>query len=103
VVHGDDQAAVVPVSAADDQTFGRVRVGRRTWVFVRFATGTTLERVLGEGEELPLADVPTYIAVGRADDTTIEIGGRAIDTDRFIVNGELRVGSSQLSRLVALR
>jgi hypothetical protein len=103
VVHGDDQAAVVPVSTADDPTLGRVRVGRRTWVFVRFATGTTLERVLGEGEELLLADVPTYIAVGHADDTTIEIGGRAIDTDRFTVNGELRVGSSQLSRLVALR
>lgn len=105
VVRGDDQArpAVVPVSTSPQTSVGHVRVGQPTWVFVRFATGTTLERMLGGGEELVLQDVPTYIAVGTADDTTVEIGGQSLDTSRFTVNGELRVGSSQLARLVALR
>jgi hypothetical protein len=94
---------MVPVSTSGQTSVGHVRVGQRTWVFVRFATGSTLERMLGSGEELVLKDVPTYIAVGTADDTTVEIGGQSLDTSRFTVNGELRVGSSQLARLVALR
>jgi transcriptional regulator with XRE-family HTH domain len=95
--------AMVTVSTSPQKAFGHVRVGQRTWVFVRFVTGTTLERTLGSGEELVLTDVPTYIAVGTADETSVEIGGQSLDTTRFTVNGQLRVGSTQLARLVALR
>ncbi|MEO8482564.1 MAG: helix-turn-helix domain-containing protein [Acidobacteriota bacterium] len=95
--------AMVPVSTAAPKSVGHLRVGQRTWVFVRFATGATLERTLGSGEELILKEVPTYIAVGTADDTSIEIAGQSIDTSLFTVNGQLRVGASQLARLVAMR
>jgi len=95
--------AMIPVSSSTRGSIGHVRVGQRTWVFVRYATGTTLERTLGGGEELVLNDVPTYIAVGTADDTSIEIAGQPIDTSRFTVNGQLRVGSSQLARLASTR
>lgn len=101
----DDSAppAMVPVSTSAGRSVGHVRVGQRTWVFVRFATGTTLERTLGGGEELTLKDVPTYIAVGNAEDASVEIAGQSLDTSLFTVNGQLRVGASQLARLVALR
>ncbi len=95
--------AMIPVSTSPQGSVGRVKVGQRTWVFVRFAGGSTLERTLGGGEELVLTNVPTYIAVGTADDTSIDIGGQPLDTSRFTVNGQLRVGSSQLARLVASR
>lgn len=94
---------MIPVSTSTQSSVGRVRVGQRTWVFVRYAGGSTVERTLGGGEELVLINVPTYIAVGTADDTSIDIGGQPLDTSRFTVNGQLRVGSSQLARLVASR
>jgi hypothetical protein len=95
-------SSLVPVSVADPRT-GTVRVGQRTWVFVRYASGATLERTLSGGEELVLDGEPIYIAVGTADRTSIEIGGRPIDNSLFTVNGQLRVGSSQLARLASAR
>ena len=52
---------------------------------------------------MALAERPTYLAVGSADETVVEIEGQAIDNSQFIVNGALRVGSSQLAQLVARR
>jgi hypothetical protein len=100
--HPDGLDMVPAVAAEPAGSVGRVRVGQRTWVFVRYASGTTLERVLGGGEELVLKDVPIYIAVGSAEAASIEIAGQALDTSLFTVNGQLRVGSSPLARLTSL-
>jgi hypothetical protein len=78
---------------------GQVTVARRTWVFVRYGDNTTVTRGLAPGEAFVLQDVPTYLAVGAAEDTSVVIGGHAIDNSLYTVNGQLRVRSSQLARL----
>ena len=102
-VHATTAALAIAPPLATTPAAGRVRVGQPTWVFVRYANGTTLERVLGRGEVLTLQERPTYLAVGSADETVVELDGQAIDNSPFIVNGALRVGSSQLAQLVARR
>lgn len=78
---------------------GQVTVARRTWVFVRYGDNTTVTRGLAPGEAFVLQDMPTYLAVGAAEDTSVIIGGHAIDNAQYTVNGQLRVRSSQLARL----
>jgi cytoskeletal protein RodZ len=90
-------------SVGPDDAIGRVRVGKRTWIFVRYVDNSTVERGLAPGEEFILEDRPIYLAVGVAEDTDVEIGGHTIDNSLFTTNGQLRVGSSQLARLAPAR
>jgi hypothetical protein len=87
--------------APDDATVvGRVRVSQGTWIFVRYADNSTVEQRLGSGEEFVLHRAPVYLVVGSADKADVEIAGHTIDNTRFTTNGQLRVGSSYLARLV---
>lgn len=89
-----------PIAAtAPTEIAGRVRVAKRTWVFVRHADNSTIERGLDPGEEFLLRARPIYLAVGVAAGADVEISGHPIDTTRFTTNGQLRVGASQLAAL----
>ena len=95
----EDQAPSSRESVAATDVYGRVRVEAPTWIFVRYANNSTSERGLAAGDEFVLRQLPTYLAVGSAQGTHIEIGGREINSAAFIANGQLRIGSSSLARL----
>jgi hypothetical protein len=101
-VRQDERAAAVPLAdtASSADVFGRVRAETPTWVFVRYANNATAERGLAAGDEFVLRERPTYLAVGSAESVHVEISGREIDTAAFAANGQLRIGSSSLARLV---
>jgi hypothetical protein len=81
------------------QSFGRVRVANTTWIFVRYANNSTVERGLAAGDEFVLRDVPSYLMVGSADGTDVEIAGHRIESERFLSNGQIRIGASALAKL----
>ncbi len=85
-----------PVRSGDGE-FGYVRVPETTWVFVRYADNSTVERVISPADRFVLRAQPVYLAVGRAPGAEVVLVGEPIDTGRFVVDGQLRIGSAFLS------
>jgi transcriptional regulator with XRE-family HTH domain len=83
--------------AASGNAAGYVRVPRTTWVFVRYQDNSVVERVISPGDTFALRETPVYLAAGVASGADVVIDGERIDTDRFDVNGQLRIGSAFLS------
>ncbi len=94
-------AAVPAPSAAASRaaagSIGHIRVPHSTWVFVRYVDNSVVERVIGPADTFVLRDVPVYVAVGAASGAEVVLEGHRIDTTRFNVNGQLRIGSAFLS------
>lgn len=95
--------AFVPASSspgavlATGDGVGHIRVPRATWVFVRYHDNSVVERVIGSGETFVLRATPIYVAIGAASGAEVVLEGQRIDTSRFNVNGQLRIGSAFLS------
>ncbi len=85
--------AAVPAAAAPDTPggpYGTVRAGSGTWVFVRYADGTTAQRTLDAGFTFTIAPRPIYLVVG-ATDVVLTVGGRRIDVTPWVTDGEVRI------------
>ena len=92
-----DVASATTARAVSGNWVGYVRVPRATWVFVRYQDNSVVERVISPGDTFVLRDTPIYLAVGAAAGAEVVIDGERIDTNRFDVNGQLRIGSAFLS------
>lgn len=88
-------AVATGLSASTDA--GRIHVSEPTWIFVRYANNSTVERRLRSGEEFRLRDVPVYVAVGTAQGTEVTVAGQRVDVEPFTANGELRIGAAYLA------
>jgi hypothetical protein len=89
-----------PTAEEPATVVGRVKVAAPTWIFVRYGDNSTAEQSIRPGQEFVLRRKPVYLAVGVAEGADVVIGGRVLDSARFATNGQLRVGASQLARLV---
>ncbi|MDA1184193.1 MAG: helix-turn-helix domain-containing protein [Acidobacteria bacterium] len=83
---------------------GHVIVAQASWVFVRYADGTTVERTLEPVQALALTEWPVYLAVGAigdgdADGVRFVWGDRAIDVAPFTNGNEVRIPSAQLAAM----
>ena len=101
MVMSDDPASPIAASLSGNESgsFGRIVVTQPTWLFVRFSDQSTLERGLRSGESVDFTSRPVYLAVGRAEGTSVELAGHPLDTSLFTTNGQLRVGSAALATL----
>lgn len=101
MVTSDDPGSPIAASLSGDESgsFGRIVVTQPTWLFVRFSDQSTLERGLRPGESVDFSNRPVYLAVGRAEGTTVELAGHSLDTSLFTTNGQLRVGAAALATL----
>jgi len=79
--------------------FGSVRVAQPTWIFVRDAEGTVIERNLAAGELLELETQPTYLAVGVSDPELV-IGNAPVNVAQFVANGQVRIRAGDFDALV---
>jgi cytoskeleton protein RodZ len=86
-------------AAKGPTAFGALKALRPTWVLLRDAENTTIQRSLAAGESLELESQPNYLAAGAAD-LELTIGGVAVDVSRFAANGGLRIGAGDFDALV---
>lgn len=97
-----ESAAAAPGPAADDGTaLGAVTAAQRTWLYVRYANGTVDERSLEPGGRYVLAARPVFLAVGTSA-VTLEVRGRYVPVDPWIVDGQVRLGRMELAALPGL-
>ena len=92
IVETAPTVAPTPVAAASGSPYARLEPGRNTWVFVRYTSGEVVEKTLARGERFVIETVPEYLAVG-APDVRLTVRDREVDITRWIVNGQLRIGS----------
>lgn len=79
--------------------FGAVRVSRATWLFLRYADNTSVERPLADGETAVFEKEPVYLALG-SPDVELTVGGRRVNVLPFVVNGQLRVRAPDFRSLL---
>lgn len=97
-----DAAPAAPQPAADDGTVvGAVTAAQRTWLYVRYANGTVDERSLEPGGRYVLSARPVFLAVGTSA-VTLEVRGRYVPVDPWIVDGQVRLGRMDLAALPGL-
>ncbi len=88
----ESAAAASPVATSSASPYGRLEPGTNTWVFVRYSSGEVVEKGLAKGERFVIEALPEYLAVG-APDVRLTVRDRDVDITRWIVNGQLRIGS----------
>jgi len=88
-----------PVVTRPPAMFGTLRVLHQTWIFVRDADGSVVERTLASGESFELESQPTYLAVGTTE-AELTIGGAPVDLTRFVTNGQVRIRAGDFDALV---
>ncbi|MFP5379782.1 MAG: hypothetical protein ACLGHP_08565 [Vicinamibacteria bacterium] len=77
---------------------GAVTVDRATWVFVRYADNSVVERSVGPGQTVVFDSLPIYLAVGTPR-LTLSIGARAVDVAPYTANGQVRLTREDLAAL----
>lgn len=97
--HTEERSEPRAETLSSEGSFGRVRVDKSTWIFVRYTNNSTTERGLPAGSEFVLHQRPIYIAVGTAEGTNVEVAGHTLDNTQFASNGQLRIGASSLATL----
>jgi transcriptional regulator with XRE-family HTH domain len=81
-------------------TVATLRANTATWLFARFADGTTIERRLDAGAAHAFELSPTYLEVGSTD-VTLTVTGRTVDTVRWARDGRLRIGARAWATLAS--
>jgi cytoskeleton protein RodZ len=75
---------------------GTLQFNADTWVFVRYADGTVVERKVTAGLSYAIEADPTFLIVGSTD-ATLSVRGRPVDVARWIRDDQIRIGKSALA------
>jgi cytoskeleton protein RodZ len=83
-------APAAPAALTPAGAYGTLRVNTATWIYVRYADGTMIERTLPAGAVHTIALHPTYLAAGSSD-VVLTVGSTPVDVAPWVSNGQVRI------------